>query len=318
MNPSACPAHSDTYYKSLLDCLFDAVYTVDDQGLINYWNAAAQRLTGFSAPEVLGQHYQRAAFMQARSDHEPAEPPPSDPIDPPHGGVDIVLTTGTPGTWKGFVRRKNGQRIPVESHISPLPGATGATAGAVAVFRDVSASAALEQAHRDLLEIARRDQLTGMYNRAAIAELLKAEIARSKRYQQPLSVVMIDIDHFKKINDQYGHDAGDKVLAHIGALLVNNIRLPDAAGRWGGEEFLVIAPGSDTDAAAGLAQRIRLAIKAISIAEVPAAITASFGVARFTDDQNPDQLLARADQALYRAKQTGRDRVVTAGDATGS
>ena len=130
--------------------------------------------------------------------------------------------------------------------------------------------------------------------------------------KRPISLIMVDIDHFKRVNDHYGHDAGDKVLARIGSVLAHNLRQPDAVGRWGGEEFLVIVPNDDAEAAAHLAERIRGFIKTNPLEEVPEQITASFGVAQLRPEQGPDQLLYQADMALYKAKSDGRDRVVIA------
>ena len=125
---------------------------------------------------------------------------------------------------------------------------------------------------------------------------------------------MVDIDHFKRVNDRYGHDAGDKVLARIGSVLSHNLRQPDAVGRWGGEEFLVIVPNNGAEAAAFLAERIREFIKTNPIEEVSGPVTASFGVAQLRPQQGADQLLYQADMALYQAKNNGRDRVVIASD----
>ena len=157
--------------------------------------------------------------------------------------------------------------------------------------------------------MSRKDQLTGLYNRSAISDLFKAELDRSCRYNQPFSVVMVDIDFFKRINDRYGHDAGDRVLAKMGSILSFNLRKPDAVGRWGGEEFLIIAPGSDARAASHLAERIRKIINEIPETDVPERITASFGVAQLQPNQSHDQLIFVADKALYQAKNNGRDRV---------
>jgi len=290
------------FYKTLLDSLFDAVYTVDNDGIITYWNESCARITGYAASEMVGQHYLKTFFPDQERLIEGEEKKP--------GGIEIVLKTAMPGTWKGFIRRKNGQRVPIESHISVLPDEQGRTIGAVEIFRDNSARLALEDAHRQLLHMSRRDQLTGLYNRSAISEFLKAEIGRSRRYLQPLSVVMVDIDHFKRINDIYGHDAGDKVLAKISCILSHNLRQPDQVGRWGGEEFLIIAPGSDAHNAQHLAERIRTFVREIPLPEVPETITASFGVSQLFDKQSQDNLLYTADMALYQAKRTGRDKVV--------
>jgi diguanylate cyclase (GGDEF)-like protein len=186
---------------------------------------------------------------------------------------------------------------------------SGLVIGAVEVFRDISAHVSLEEAHRQVLQVSRKDQLTGLYNRTAISELFKAEIERSRRYDQPLAAIMMDIDHFKRVNDRYGHDAGDRVLAKIGSILSFNLRKPDAVGRWGGEEFLIIAPGDDLVAAEQLAERMRKYVEEISSIGIPEQVTASFGVAQLQAEQGQDQLLFVADMALYKAKNTGRNQV---------
>jgi diguanylate cyclase (GGDEF)-like protein/PAS domain S-box-containing protein len=293
---------SGQFYKTLLDSLFDAVYTVDNEGLITYWNESCSRITGYSADEMIGQSYDNSPFAYVE--------PESGQTQNQSSGIKIVLETAMPGTWKGHLRRKNGQRIPIESHISPIQGNDGKITGAVEVFRDNSARVALEDAHRQVLQLSRKDRLTGLFNRTAISDLLKAEIERSRRYDQMLSVVMMDIDLFKRINDRYGHDAGDIVLAKMAAVLRHNLRQPDAIGRWGGEEFLIVAPGSDAAAGAALAERIRQYIKQIPSRELPEPVTASFGVSELQKQQGLDQLLYVADMALYKAKRTGRDRVI--------
>ncbi len=299
--PTHTAALTDNFYKTLLDSLFDAVFVVNADGVITYWNQSCERITGYTAEEMTGNYYLETPF--ARTDDELAQQP---------GGIAIAIERGVPGTWKGYVRRKNGQRIPVESHISPLYNDAGENIGAAEVLRDVSAHVALEQAHQQVLAMSRKDQLTGLLNRGAINDALKTEMERSRRYHQPLSVVMIDIDHFKHINDRYGHEAGDRVLSKLGAIFLHNMRQPDVVGRWGGEEFLIVTPGSRDEQAAELAQRLRRYIIAVSPPEVPEKISASFGVTQFQNSQSLDHLLYVADMAMYQAKNTGRDRVVIA------
>ena len=166
------------FYKSLVDDLFDAVYTVDSAGAITYWNASSERLTGYSATQMLGQEHALTPFINGQEGSE---------ADRQHGkGIARVLETGTPGTCKGYVYRQNGQRVPAQSHIASLRDKQGHINGAAVVFRDVSALVALEEAHRQVIEMSRRDKLTGLFNRAAITDLLKAEIARARRYGQGL------------------------------------------------------------------------------------------------------------------------------------
>ncbi|MDN3611745.1 GGDEF domain-containing protein [Vibrio ostreicida] len=156
-----------------------------------------------------------------------------------------------------------------------------------------------------------KDELTQLYNRRALEELLPKEMARSIRHNQPLSVVLLDIDHFKKVNDTYGHQAGDRVLRTTGKLLILQTRRDDLSFRYGGEEFLIILPNTDQAAAVTVAEKLREAImKAKLLPSNEEECTASFGVTQFTGAENWKAAIERADKALYSAKQNGRNQVV--------
>jgi len=163
-----------------------------------------------------------------------------------------------------------------------------------------------------LAEQARRDALTGAYNRRHLGEQLDYQIAAFLRNRQPFSVVLIDIDHFKKINDNHGHDVGDVVLKGVTQVMTQALREVDVFGRWGGEEFLCILPYTDRDDANRCAERLRQCLKGANFGEGSAGlrVTASFGVATSQDGDGVDDIVKRCDLALYRAKSEGRDRVV--------
>ncbi|KAB7763453.1 GGDEF domain-containing protein [Xanthomonas maliensis] len=161
-----------------------------------------------------------------------------------------------------------------------------------------------------------RDPLTGLYNRRYLEEALNHELARCTRRQLPLSVLMLDVDHFKCFNDLHGHGGGDRVLAAIGELLLAQTRGEDICCRYGGEELTVILPEADLETACTMAEKLRASIEALQVSADGASlpkVTASFGVATFpTQAGTVPELLRHADQALYRAKQAGRNRVVAA------
>jgi diguanylate cyclase (GGDEF)-like protein len=167
-------------------------------------------------------------------------------------------------------------------------------------------------------QLAVRDGLTGLYNRRAFNELLVAAIANEDRRENGrLALVILDLDRFKKLNDTYGHPAGDAALRSAARLLAQHLRKGDQAARFGGEEFVVIFPGADRKRGVHAAERLRVAVARHRLvfegARIPLA--ASFGVAIWpTDGREPDDLLASADRALYAAKQAGRNRVVAAAD----
>ena len=155
------------------------------------------------------------------------------------------------------------------------------------------------------------DQLTGLFNRLKLDEALDHELERAKRYDHPLSIILFDIDHFKQVNDIFGHKVGDDVLVSIAKLAVENARAIDIVGRWGGEEFMVICPETDLSGAEAVAERICTAIATHSFPSVGQK-TSSFGVATTLSKDDADAMTQRADIALYRAKKGGRNRVETA------
>ncbi|MDP1652786.1 MAG: diguanylate cyclase [Rhodocyclaceae bacterium] len=159
--------------------------------------------------------------------------------------------------------------------------------------------------------LARTDVLTGLANRRAFDEAGQLEIQRAQRYATPLSLVITDLDYFKAINDQYGHHVGDRVLQHFALILSESVRNVDLVGRWGGEEFAILMPGTDLEEAVQVAERMRVAVAdAPRIEGLAGGYTASFGVAAFrSDTPTMVSLLGRADAALYDAKNKGRNRV---------
>ncbi|WP_245884118.1 GGDEF domain-containing protein [Vibrio albus] len=163
-----------------------------------------------------------------------------------------------------------------------------------------------------LLErLASKDELTDMLNRRALFEKITAQIDYLKRKNQPASIIIADIDYFKKINDSYGHDAGDEAIRHFSSIIKGVIRNYDISARYGGEEFIIFLPGVNTDTALTVAERIRSQCESnvLSYKENNIYFTASFGVSEFQFDKRPDVSINIADQALYTSKHTGRNRV---------
>lgn len=170
-------------------------------------------------------------------------------------------------------------------------------------------TAELKEANETISRLAATDELTNLSNRRAFNESLAAGISAARRHVYPLSMIMIDLDHFKAINDTYGHSEGDTVLKAFADLLREMIRAEDVAARWGGEEFLIILPHTVCDAAAALSERIRVAFEQYSGSATPMGLSASFGVVQLQEDDDADSLIRRADEALYRAKHEGRNKV---------
>jgi two-component system cell cycle response regulator len=167
-----------------------------------------------------------------------------------------------------------------------------------------------KQAEEEIYLLATTDSLTGIANRREFSAILAREITRAKRYGTPLSLVMYDIDFFKRVNDSFGHDVGDAVLQALTKLVKANIRANDVMARWGGEEFMLLMPQTDIRAAGNAAEKLRLAIAKHRFEQAD-KLTVSFGVATLEPQDDPNALLKRLDDALYRAKALGRNRVET-------
>jgi diguanylate cyclase (GGDEF)-like protein len=185
----------------------------------------------------------------------------------------------------------------------------------LALLRALADASAIALRNAELVDRLRAqatiDPLTGCHNRRGFDEILSVEFARARRYNRPLSVVLLDIDHFKHINDDFGHEVGDHALQRIGRAVRHTFRATDSACRYGGEEFALIFPETGKEEAFRLAERLRLLIEQLPPnAEVPRSLTASFGIASFPDDAvETAELLRAADRALYQAKARGRNRV---------
>lgn len=208
--------------------------------------------------------------------------------------------------WSGEImnRAKDGSAYWVDVNIEPDFDADRNIIGYTAVRSDITDKKQIE-------ELSVTDRLTGLFNRLKLDDVLENEFRRYQRYQTPLSVIILDVDHFKQVNDRYGHLIGDEVLTEIADLIQNNIRACDIAGRWGGEEFLIICPSTPLEGGMVVAEKLRKAISNHPFTTTNSQ-TASFGVANLTLNGDLNQLLKAADDALYRAKQNGRNCVESA------
>lgn len=171
--------------------------------------------------------------------------------------------------------------------------------------------------NRVLTETASRDALTGLYNRSCLLDKIEAELNRALRFGAPMSVLMLDLDHFKQVNDRFGHITGDRVLQSVGALLKESCRVYDVPARFGGEEFCLVLPETTLESSVAVAERIRRRLEAtsVSLPKGSVSVTTSIGVVSLDADSDddlyvPTALIERADRALYEAKDRGRNRVV--------
>lgn len=211
-----------------------------------------------------------------------------------------TITQGKP--WHGRIKnlKKNKESYWVDAYIEPIFD-DGIIIGYQAVRQNITDEALFES-------LAKIDVLTGLYNRTAIEEFAQLFMDESQRYQMPFSIIMVDLDDFKQVNDQYGHPVGDKVLKKLSEIFQELIRSSDRIGRWGGEEFIILLPQTTYVQARELAERLRIGFATYKF-ENMGYKTASFGVAFFEIGDTLNKLIEKADKALYVSKNLGKNRV---------
>lgn len=302
---------SEQRLQALIDHVQTAVVVHGADSSIEFANPSAAALLGVSMEQMLGRKSIDPSWHFVREDGSlmpVSEYPVSRVIrdrQPLHDyvvGIDVAASE--PIRW-------------VLVDAVPVIGQDGRLRQVIVSFMDISER---QQRKLQLEQLASTDTLTGLATRRRLRDLAGHGLARARRSGQPLAVVILDIDHFKSINDRFGHETGDRVLSRIGELLMGQLREVDVAARWGGEEFCLLLPDSSPQAALETAERLRVAIEAMNMFApdgAPLPITASFGVALSTpDDDDLHRLVNAADQAMYQAKRDGRNQVRVAPAAT--
>ena len=282
--------------------LRDAVIVVDEADRIKFWNPAAQAMFGYTRQEMMDQAVQLLVTDQ------PEEVRGAGTLG---YHIRALLNHREEGLRRFTARRKDGSRFPVEVSVSSM--FRNGRQFNVGILRDISRRVETE---RKLVELATTDPLTGLLNRRRFMELAREELARAGRYGHHVSLLMLDLDRFKSVNDTHGHQAGDLVLCELARVVQRGLRQVDVMGRIGGEEFAVLMPETDVLQALVAAERLRRAVEASAVEadEVKINFTVSIGVAQAAPgEQTTLRLLFKlADDALYQAKDTGRNRVQAA------
>jgi len=263
--------------------------------IIVYVNPAFTALTGYNDDEVIGQ--------STRLLHGPKTDPQT------VAAVRAAMETQRPIRVELLNYSRDGEEFWIDTHIVPLRDAHGRVTHFATIGRDLTATKRLQL---ELRLMASTDPLTGLLNRRRFLEQAESDFQRSQRYQHELAVVMLDIDHFKAINDSHGHFAGDQVLVAMSRATENLLRNTDNLGRWGGEEFVILMPETPLAGAAILAERLRVELARLAVDTTGGALrfTVSAGVAaRGGCDAGITDILQRADSALYAAKHDGRNRI---------
>ena len=295
---------SEERLRFITENTHDVVWQLDRELRFTYINGADERMRGYAREEIIGRSFK-----------------------------DTITPTGYPIVDQAMQRRhnqaaretgmgaesfevemicKDGNLLWVEINSTPIHDKSGQIVGYIGVTRDATQR---HETHEKLREQTIRDPLTGLFNRRFLDESLERELSRAKRDNLPMSLLMIDIDRFKSLNDTYGHQAGDEVIRCLGELIRNGARSADLPCRYGGEEFLLVLPNMTLETAAERAQRWRIAFaqQKIGFGDISLSATFSVGVAAYPEHGDSSEALIRAaDQALYTAKHSGRNRVVVA------
>ncbi|MBZ0255520.1 diguanylate cyclase [bacterium] len=291
------------FFKDVMDNIADGVYFVDRKRKITYWNKGAENITGFRSNEVIGQNCSDNVLNHV--DENGCElclakcPLAFCMEDHKYREADVYL------------HHKNGHRVPVKVRVNPLIGDNGIVIGAVELFTDATTFMEAMDRIRKLEHDAYIDYLTQLPNRNFLDRTLISRFDEWKRNGWSLGVVLFDLDHFKKVNDQFGHDFGDQVLRTVSDTFKQNARSYDVIGRWGGEEFLAIVPNINLEELNKWAQRFCYLIENTTIksSQFAISVTISGGATIAKESDTIDSLIKRADELLYRSKEMGRNRI---------
>ncbi|RBQ28812.1 sensor domain-containing diguanylate cyclase [Aliarcobacter vitoriensis] len=300
-------------YKKAVD-LSTIVSKTNPKGIITYVNDKFCEISGYSREELIGKPHNIVRH----------------PSMPSHTFQDLWTTIKSKKTWNGLITnlRKDGRSYTVNSTMVPILDIDGDIVEFIAIRNDVTD---FEQAKEQLSNLnkamkhkvdelysmaqtleqqASIDVLTGVFNRSKFEEFFEFEMQKSRMQRTKLSIILLDIDDFKNINDNFGHDIGDEILKSITKLISLNIRATDTLSRWGGEEFVILLPGTHLEQAKIVANNIRKRINEYEFGLTPKKTTCSFGVATSNDADTKESLFKRVDTVLYKAKNSGKNIVI--------
>ena len=296
----------DVFNKNLhrvLNDLHDGLYCVDRNRVITYWNKAAEQISGFTSAEVVGRSCSDNVLTHVNNSGRCL----CQDMCP----LAATIEDGVAREAKIYMHHKDGHRIPVSVRVSTIKNDAGEVIGGIELFSDISHLQANELRIKELEKLALLDNLTQLANRHYIDRELLSKLEEYQRYSIPFGVLLMDIDHFKRVNDTYGHDVGDKVLQCVANTLVATSRPFDLYGRWGGEEFIGIIRNVNLKDLEVVAERVRVMIENSYIMheDKKLSVTISIGATTVTEKDSVKIILKRADTLLYQSKDDGRNRV---------
>lgn len=290
--------------QRMLDALKEGAYFVDRERRITYWNKAAERLTGFRSQEVVGHRCSEDILVHVDCQGK----------NLCREGCPLLATMEDtfPREAEVFFHHRRGHRVPVSVRTTPLEDDEGNVVGGIELFAEITPEENLRERMAELERRSLLDHLTRVPNRSYLDLELAALFTLWKKSGVPFGVLFFDIDHFKRFNDNHGHDIGDMLLETTAKTLVSAVRPFDVIGRWGGEEFIGLFPNVEKETLASIGERLRSAVEAtwIEADGQQLSVTVSIGgTSSVEGDSSAAALVKRADTMMYRSKQDGRNRV---------
>jgi diguanylate cyclase (GGDEF)-like protein/PAS domain S-box-containing protein len=285
--------------------MYDGVYFVDRDRRITYWNRGAEQITGYDAKTVVGHRCSENILNHVTAD-----------------GVMLCLKgcplaasikDGKSKEAEVFLHHAKGNRVPVHVRVAPIKDENGIIVGAVETFSRSSSSEMALSELADLRSKVDQDELTGLRNRAYMERRLHGLLAETNGGQPTAGVLFVDIDHFKEVNDEYGHETGDQVLIMVARTIRENLRGGDVVGRWGGDEFLIIVYDIPSlEKLRGIAEKIRTLVEysRLDIGDRSCSVTISIGGTLPLKGDTRESLVKRADELMYKNKRATRNRAM--------
>ena len=295
----------NSFYNDIINNVGDGIYFLNTDRVITYWNKAAERITGFKSQEVVGSRCQDNVLTHVSKD-----------------GVQLcdcnlcpayksIVTGKTIEADEVYLHHKDGQRVCISLRTSPIYDNNGLITGATQIFRNKQTNVELQKELEHLRHLSLIDPLTNVGNRRFAEISLKESFNQLSRYNWPFGVLFFDIDHFKKVNDNYGHQTGDKILQMLACTVSEATRSFDKIARWGGEEFIAIILNTNADNLFKIAEKLKLMVEEsyLILDGRKISITVSIGATVSNNYDTPTSLIERADSLMYKSKKQGRNTI---------
>jgi len=288
--------------KELVENLFEGAYLVDADRRIVLWNDAAERISGYAETEVKGRSCSDDILVHIDAHGQPLCGSTTCPAA-------RSMHCGKRMDAEVFLKHRQGHRVPISIRSFPLQREDGSILGAIEIFTERCSMESMSQRIQELERLALLDELTSVGNRRYAERELTARHNELARFQVPYGVLMIDLDHFKRVNDRHGHLLGDRVLRMVADTLAMNVRSCDHVARWGGEEFMIIVSNVNPQGLQMVASKLRALVECSHLSTTldPVTVTASIGGTLAQSGEKPQDVVERADQQLYFCKARGRN-----------